>query len=97
MHHIASDAWSVPVIINEVAELYSSFVEGRPAVLAPLQLQYADYAIWQRRYLTPHLLDEKVNYWKSKLSDVSPLQLPTDYTRPAARTTAGATDYFPGR
>ncbi|WP_246113332.1 condensation domain-containing protein, partial [Segetibacter aerophilus] len=94
MHHIASDAWSIPIIIKELAELYSSFVEGREAQLRPLQLQYADYAIWQRSHLTPELLEEKINYWKTKLEDASPLQLPTDYKRPALRSTTGATTTF---
>ncbi|HSU51164.1 MAG TPA: condensation domain-containing protein, partial [Segetibacter sp.] len=94
MHHIASDAWSMPIIIKELAELYSSFVEGRNHRLSPLQLQYADYAVWEHNFLTPELLDVKLQYWKDKLADVSPLQLPTDFKRPALRSTSGAACTF---
>ncbi|MEO7768108.1 MAG: condensation domain-containing protein, partial [Ferruginibacter sp.] len=90
MHHIASDAWSIPVIVQEVVELYSSFEEGRESRLAPLELQYADYALWQRRYLQGETLEKKISYWKNKLDGQLPLQLPTDYPRPAVRSTRGA-------
>jgi NRPS condensation-like uncharacterized protein len=94
MHHIASDAWSLPIIIKELAELYRSFVEGREADLEPLELQYSDFAVWQRTYLTPELLDQKVNYWKEKLDDVQPLQLPTDFKRPAIKSVTGGAATF---
>ena len=94
MHHIASDAWSLPIIVREVVELYTAFDENRKPNLAPLDLQYADYAVWQRKYLQGDLLDNKIAYWKNKLEGVAPLQLPTDYPRPAIRTTKGAITSF---
>ncbi|HEX8462666.1 MAG TPA: condensation domain-containing protein, partial [Segetibacter sp.] len=94
MHHIASDAWSMPIIIKELAELYNSFIENRNPRLLPLELQYADYAIWQRNYLTPEVLGNKINYWKEKLDGLTPLALPTDYKRPAVRSTTGAAAHF---
>ncbi|RZM22347.1 MAG: non-ribosomal peptide synthetase, partial [Pedobacter sp.] len=90
MHHIASDGWSRPILVNEVAELYRSLTEGRAPELSPLPIQYADYAIWQRSPLQGTILEKKLEYWKNKLSGVSPLQLPTDYSRPAQQGTAGA-------
>ena len=59
MHHIASDAWSIPIIIKEVAALYKAYSEGTESNLSALELQYADYAIWQRSYLTAEVLDKK--------------------------------------
>jgi hypothetical protein len=90
IHHIASDAWSISIIVKEVVELYNSFVEDTEPELATLPLQYADYAIWQRNYLSGELLDEKMEYWQQKLSGVSAMQLPTDFIRPPVRGTAGA-------
>lgn len=90
MHHIASDAWSLSVLVKEVAELYSAKIQQRPSLLQPLLLQYADYAIWQRNVLQQNILDEKLAYWKGKLEDVPVLKLPTDYTRPLTNTGNGA-------
>ena len=94
MHHIASDGWSMPIILKEVASLYSAFEEGRQAQLPVLQIQYADFAIWQRTYFNGELFDKKLDYWKKKLQGLEPLQLPTDYPRPAVQSTAGATTSF---
>ena len=94
MHHIASDAWSMPIIVKEVIELYSAYTENRQANLPILPLQYVDYAIWQRNYLQGELLEKKLQYWKDKLQGISPLQLPTDYPRPAVRSGRGASETF---
>src|SRR5262249_20833855 len=51
MHHIVSDGWSMGVLINEFSALYAAFRQGRPDPLPPLAIQYADYAVWQRRHL----------------------------------------------
>ncbi|MEO6719972.1 MAG: condensation domain-containing protein, partial [Ferruginibacter sp.] len=90
MHHIAADAWSMTVIVNEVVQLYASFIEGGSSNLAPLPLQYADYALWQRNYLQGEILDKKIGYWKDKLRDVAALQLPVDHTRPSVQKSHGA-------
>jgi amino acid adenylation domain-containing protein len=94
MHHIASDGWSRSVFINELAALYKAFEENSPIPLPPLELQYADYAIWQRQYLQGELLEKKLAYWKEKLSGVSPLQLPTDLIRPAVQSSVGTSIDF---
>ncbi|MGZ5133944.1 MAG: amino acid adenylation domain-containing protein, partial [Flavitalea sp.] len=90
LHHIASDGWSRSVLVKEVVELYASFEEQRALQLPPLTIQYADYAIWQRKYLEGDVLDKKIDFWKSKLQGIQPLQLPTDYPRPAVQSTKGA-------
>ena len=90
LHHIASDGWSKSIIVRELVEFYAAYVEGRPATLPPLPVQYADYALWQREYLWPEMLERKLTYWKEKLRDVTVLELPTDYPRPLVQSTRGA-------
>lgn len=94
MHHIASDAWSISIIVREVVELYNSFIEGRKAILADLPLQYADYAVWQRNYLQGEVLEKKITYWKQKLEGLAALELPTDFPRTSVRGTKGAAAGF---
>ncbi|MEO7292502.1 MAG: amino acid adenylation domain-containing protein, partial [Ginsengibacter sp.] len=90
MHHIASDGWSISIFVKELIAFYEYYGEKKPLELLPLKLQYADYALWQRKYLQGELLDKKINYWKEKLQNVAPLQLPIDYPRPAIQNTNGA-------
>ncbi|WP_143305918.1 non-ribosomal peptide synthetase [Chitinophaga vietnamensis] len=89
MHHIATDGGSFPVIMQELVTLYVAHTEQRAAELPPLPLQYADYAIWQRQHLNAAVLDREVDYWKQQLAGLSPLELPTDFARPAIQSTAG--------
>jgi len=51
MHHIVVDAWSIGVLIRELAELYAAYSQGRDSSLAELPIQYADYAVWQKEWL----------------------------------------------
>lgn len=90
MHHIVSDGWSIPILVKEVIELYGAFEEDRPARLTPLEIQYADFAVWQRNFLQGDTLEKKLSYWKNKLEGVATLQLPTDYKRPAIQSLKGA-------
>ena len=94
MHHIIADGWSMPLLVNELIELYQSAKEQRPAILPALSVQYADYAIWQRHHLQGELLDRKLSYWKNKLAGVTSLELPTDFSRPAAKSVKGNTLHF---
>ncbi|MEJ6982626.1 condensation domain-containing protein, partial [Pedobacter sp. P351] len=70
------------------------FTEQRKPELPVLPLQYADYAIWQRQILQEEVLDKKLGYWKEKLQNVSPLELPADHIRPAVQGIGGAHVYF---
>ena len=90
MHHIASDGWSISIIVNELKEFYKAFEENREADLKPLQIQFADYSIWQKNYLQAEVLDEKIDYWKKQLQSAEPLELPYDYTRPSVQSIKGA-------
>lgn len=83
IHHIASDGWSRSVLVRELVELYRAYEQGLEAELPQLPIQYADYAVWQRKYLQQEVLEMKLGYWKEKLQGVAMLELPTDYARPA--------------
>ena len=93
MHHIASDAWSMGLFWQQLGQVYTAIATNQPNPLVPLQIQYADYAIWQREWLSSEVLTEQIEYWKQQLLDVNPvLEVPTDYPRPAIQTYAGAID-----
>jgi len=90
MHHIASDGWSIGVLIRELAALYEAFSRGDESPLAPLPIQYADYARWQRRWLGGELLDDHLGFWRERLEGPLPvLDLPTDRPRPPVQTFNG--------
>jgi amino acid adenylation domain-containing protein len=91
MHHIVSDGWSMGVLVREVAALYEAMCEGRPSPLHELRIQYGDYAVWQRRWLSGDVLERQLSYWREQLAGAPPvLDLPTDYPRPAVKTFNGA-------
>ncbi|MFC9249746.1 condensation domain-containing protein, partial [Streptomyces sp. NPDC057136] len=94
MHHIVSDEWSGQILRRELTALYESFRAGEPDPLPPLAVQYADFAVWQREWLTGHVLDGQLSYWRAMLSDAPALELPTDRPRPAVRSSAGAVQKF---
>jgi amino acid adenylation domain-containing protein len=90
IHHIASDEWSVGLLLGELSNLYQAFIEGRPSPLPELQIQYVDFAVWHRKWLH-EVLEEQLDYWRNQL-DGAPavLELPTDHTRPAVQSYRGA-------
>ncbi|MEU9144177.1 amino acid adenylation domain-containing protein [Streptomyces sp. NPDC048349] len=91
MHHIVTDGWSMGIAAREWGELYAARVEGRPARLADVPLQYPDFAAWQRgRLESGELLAEELAWWRERLAGLAPLELPTDRPRPAVRSSAGA-------
>ncbi|MCH6198673.1 amino acid adenylation domain-containing protein [Aquiflexum sp. LQ15W] len=89
MHHIASDGWSVNILRKELTECYQAITNGKPIPLSPLPLQYIDYAIWQRNFLNSDSIQPKIDFWKAKLQNVAPLQLPTDFARPPIQSNNG--------
>jgi amino acid adenylation domain-containing protein len=90
MHHIISDGWSMGVFTRELRQIYTNFVQGQTPDLAPLTIQYSDYANWQRNWLQGKVLETQINYWKNQLKDAPPLlELPTDYPRPALQSYRG--------
>ncbi|MBJ6369844.1 non-ribosomal peptide synthetase, partial [Snuella sedimenti] len=89
IHHIASDGWSTPILINELQALYKEYTTGLKANLPILPIQYADYSIWQRNHLSGKALEEKLSYWREILQNSTPLELPIDFARPAVQSTEG--------
>ena len=90
MHQIITDAWSLDLFVKELMAIYRTSCAGLPSSLPDLPLQYADYAYWQRQWLTGAVLDRQVAYWQQQLSGtLSVLQLPTDRPRPPVWTHQG--------
>ncbi|MET9258946.1 amino acid adenylation domain-containing protein [Amycolatopsis sp. NPDC004079] len=99
MHHIVTDGWSMGILAGELSALYTAAVESgerdprellAESGLAPLAVQYADFAVWQRERFPAGELDRQLDFWRSKLDGVGTLDLPADYPRPPVRTSAGA-------
>jgi amino acid adenylation domain-containing protein len=91
MHHIVSDGWSMGVLIREMAALYEAYAAGAESPLEELNIQYGDFAVWQREWLRGEVLDQQLAYWRKQLAGVPPvLALPTDHPRPAVKTFNGA-------
>ncbi len=95
MHHIISDGWSMGILIQELFSLYQAFIQGKSSPLAQLPIQYADFAVWQKQYLSGEVLSTQLDYWKQQLSGIPDLlQLPTDFPRPNVKTYQGRTISF---
>jgi amino acid adenylation domain-containing protein len=91
MHHIVSDAWSAGIFMQELGEIYSACLQGKPSPLPELSIQYADYAAWQRSFLQGKALESQINYWREHLRGAPPLiDLPADRPRPNVRNFHGA-------
>ncbi len=90
MHHIVSDGWSMGVFRKELSRLYGAFLRGEADPLAELEIQYADYAVWQRNWIEGEMLQEQAAYWKKALAGGPVLlELPADHPRPAQQDFAG--------
>ena len=95
MHHSVSDGWSLGIFFREFMSLYQAYTRGDDSPLAPLPIQYADYAQWQRRWLQGAVLEQQLSYWRERLKGLPPLlTLPTDRPRPTEQTFRGSTERF---
>jgi amino acid adenylation domain-containing protein len=91
LHHIASDGWSMGILLRELSELYRANSSGEPSQLSEMPIQYADFAQWQRKWLRGEVLGKQASYWKQRLKNAPPfLALPTDHSRPNHQTQSGA-------
>ncbi|MCD9006284.1 amino acid adenylation domain-containing protein [Luteimonas sp. XNQY3] len=83
MHHIASDGWSLGVLSAELAHYYSVHLRGAHGAMPPLELQYADYARWQRGLLQGGARTRALAFWREQLADAPVVHaLPLDHPRP---------------
>jgi non-ribosomal peptide synthetase component F len=91
LHHIVSDGWSMGVLYRELAALYRAFVTGETSPLANLPVQYADFAVWQRKWLQGESLSRRLSYWKEQLAGIPKvLNLRTDRPRRPVQSYNGA-------
>lgn len=90
-HHIGSDGWTRRILLNELLEAYSCYVEDREPNLTPLAIQYTDYAAWQREWMSSDTLAAYLTHWKEMLpAELPELELPTDHPRPHSQSYRGA-------
>lgn len=93
LHHIISDGWSVGILVREVAAIYDALSQDNEIALPELDIQYADFATWQRNWLKDEILEKQVTYWKTHLAGSPPLlEMPTDFPRPAVQSYRGAAE-----
>src|SRR5207302_1210994 len=91
MHHIVSDGWSIGLFVHELTALYGAFAAGEESPLPPLPIQYPDFAVWQRAWLSGDVLAGQAGYWRERLGGTLPvLELPLDRPRPPLQTFRGA-------
>ncbi|MFR9787485.1 amino acid adenylation domain-containing protein [Streptomyces sp. MB22_4] len=89
LHHAVTDGWSKGVLLDELAHHYAARRAGRRAQLPPLDVQYGDFAVWQRERADSGALEPQLAYWEDVLAATPALELPTDRPRPAAFTGRG--------
>src|SRR5262249_27892073 len=93
VHHIVFDGWSAEVFDQELVTLYAAYHDGQPSPLSPLAIQYADFAVWQRQFLTGKVLEELLTYWKTQLEGAPALlELPAGRSRPPVQSNRGRTE-----
>ncbi|MEM7125912.1 MAG: amino acid adenylation domain-containing protein [Chloroflexota bacterium] len=91
MHHIISDGWSMDVLVRELTHAYRAYTVGQQPTLPDLPIQYADFALWQRDYLSGERLEAQLAYWRTQLAGAPALlELPTDRPRPPKQSYRGA-------
>ncbi|MFK3815874.1 amino acid adenylation domain-containing protein [Pseudomonas sp. NPDC089407] len=90
LHHLVADGWSLGVLVSELGELYQAFSTGQADPLPALPVQYLDYALWQRRWLSGAALQQQADYWVAQLDGAPALvSLPWDWPRPERQQYAG--------
>jgi acyl carrier protein len=95
VHHVIFDGWSMGVLARELSALYQAFARGQPSPLPRLEIQYADFAMWQREWLQGEVLQRQLDHWRHRLEGAPPaLELPTDRPRPVVPSHQGAAVAF---
>lgn len=95
IHHIVADVWSLGVLVNDLAEIYSALRHDRQPELPELAVQMRDMAVWQAARADSGALDDDRAYWLQQFgTPVAPLELPRDRPRPPVQTLNGGTIRF---
>ncbi|MDP9122012.1 MAG: condensation domain-containing protein, partial [Acidobacteriota bacterium] len=95
LHHIVCDGWSTGVLAGEMSAYYRAQQTGGDPGLSELPIQYADFASWQRSWLSGSVLESEIGHWRHRLQGVAPLlDLPLDRPRPAVQSFRGAARFF---
>jgi amino acid adenylation domain-containing protein len=95
LHHVVSDGWSTGILTRELSVFYAGFARGEEVRLPELPVQYPDYAVWQRGWLTGEALERQLGWWRERLAGAPPLlELPTDRPRPPVPDPRGAVRPF---
>ncbi len=95
LHHIVADGWSLAVLIRDISQLYQARYLRREPDMAPLPIQFSDYALWQRDRMLSGELSRQLSYWRDRLGDLPPaLPLPLERPRPPVRDGLGAVHHF---
>lgn len=81
IHHIASDGWSNPIFFQELVELYQSGIEKRLPELSNLEIQYADFALWQKSFMQSNIMEQQLAYWQKQLNGGVGTCLLPDYNK----------------
>ncbi len=89
VHHLVADGWSLGLALRELSDSYQARACNQSPVFSPLPIQYGDFAVWQREHLREDMWERDIAYWREALSDLSPLELPTDQSRPSVITPRG--------
>jgi amino acid adenylation domain-containing protein/non-ribosomal peptide synthase protein (TIGR01720 family) len=95
MHHIVSDGWSLEIFVRELVSAYRSLAAQNVPELVEMDIQYADFAIWQRRWFDEGGMSRQLDSWRQRLADVPQLlELPADRPRPAVQSFQGGVEFF---
>ncbi|RUR73747.1 hypothetical protein PCC6912_55240 [Chlorogloeopsis fritschii PCC 6912] len=95
LHHIVCDGWSMSILLQELATLYTAFTSKQTSPLPDLKIQYADFAVWHRQWLEGEIRKSQLTYWQQQLNGLSPLlSFPADYPRPPVLTYRGARHFL---
>jgi amino acid adenylation domain-containing protein/non-ribosomal peptide synthase protein (TIGR01720 family) len=88
-HHIISDGWSTGIFNKELSVAYESYTHGKAPSLPDLTVQYVDYSVWQRGWLSGEILKGQLSYWQGQLLDAASLEISTDRSRPSIQSYKG--------
>ena len=89
VHHVVADGWAVGLLAKEIGDIYDAYLRGLPSPLSEPEMQYADYAAWQRELLQSEAIEPQNQYWRERFRNHTPFEVMPDKPRPALQTTNG--------